>query len=134
MKIKFHATPKHYDNTVTGTTVNGFDFSEIPADIQIQPLPETLRNAGIRAAETDSNGELWVTLQQAALAYQVPTNSHDWAESDWINAAGFDTNQCYIVPTNAPANTVTKYVEYTETLPNGNTVERKGWTVVRTGK
>lgn len=130
MQIKFIATSQHFNNTITGKTVNGIDLSEIPADTKIQPLPESLKNAGIRAVETDSNGELWVTLQQAALPYQVPTNSHDWTESEWIDSADFDPAQCYIVPTNAPANTVTEYVEYTETLPNGNTVERKGWTVV----
>ena len=79
--------------------------------------------------ETDVQGEIWVTLQQSALPYQVPTNSHDWKESDWIDAADYDPNQCYIVPTNAPDNTVTQYVEYTETLPNGATQKRKGWTV-----
>ncbi len=133
MKIKFHAIAKHYDYTITATSINGFDMSGIPADTRVSPLPLELADTGIRAIETDASGEVFVTLQQSKLPYEYPVNRHDWSESDWIDATSYDPSQCYIVPTAMEGKTDYRieFRDTTETLPNGQQVQCKGWTVVK---
>lgn len=127
MKVKF-TVGQNFDYTISSDTINGIDLSEIQEGESFS-LPE-MRDVGVIKAKR-ANGGLYVTLQQACTAYRVPVGSHDWRESDWIDAADFDPNTCYIKPTAAPEGTVTQWYSGTETLPNGQERMIEGWTVVQ---
>ncbi|MGP7732921.1 hypothetical protein [Oceanimonas smirnovii] len=103
MKLKFKAfgTKQPVCNVIEGR-VNNFDISEFPEGGQFVGNDATLA-AGIYDASR-INGELFVTVAQCGLAYQcTPINgSHDWAESDWIDAANYNPDTCYIIATSAP--------------------------------
>lgn len=130
MKIKFLPTQQQFTHTIIGENINGIPLSEIQ-DGESFALPE-MRAAGIRKAER-INGELFVTLEQSCIAYQYPVSSHDWRESDWIDAADYDPAQCYCKPISVDGKDdwYFEWVDTTETLPSG--VERpvQGWTVVQ---
>ena len=100
MQIKFLATGRAFDYTINGETVNGFDLSVIEHGGKFIGSEET-REAGIRNAERDEAGELWVTLCQAPpvtkIIRGVEMREGDWRESDWIDAANYDPETLYIV-------------------------------------
>lgn len=66
MKIKFLATNKNVAYTIDAANevINGLDLSVIEYVGKFTG-DETTKNAGIRDAYRDENGELWVTLEQA---------------------------------------------------------------------
>ena len=64
MHIKFKATSNPTAYTIEGEKINGIDLSLLEHGDQFIGNDET-KAAGIRHAERDSQGELWVTLQQA---------------------------------------------------------------------
>lgn len=135
MKIRFEAKSRNIEYAIVGNTINGMDLSVIPADTKIEPLPKELGDAGINEVYTDNSGELYVTLQQRGLPYQVPVDSHDWrGKLDWIDSESYSKDECYISPISAPEGTKIRWTEYTETRPrSGTEIERKGWTVIWAG-
>ena len=117
MKLKFKAiggdNPSY---TISGERINSLDLSVFPEG-GVFIGNEATQAAGIYNVAR-INGELFVTLAQRGLAYQCsPTNgSHDWSESDWIDAASYNPGTCYIIATSAPMG-----AEYHRTA--------EGWTV-----
>jgi hypothetical protein len=102
MKIKFKAlydAPAVY--SVSGSVINGIDTSLFTEGAVFKGNEET-KNAGIYGMEW-VGGELLITLGQITKAYQFPVNSHNWAESDWIDAVNYDPSQCYVKATNPHA-------------------------------
>ncbi len=100
--------------------INGVDVSGLPEGAVFIRSPET-DAAGIFDIRR-SQGELHVTIAQHALAYECsPINgSHNWQGTDeWIDAADYDPNRCYIVATSAPegAEYVKRENSWTVTLP-----------------
>ena len=99
MKIKFLATGRPFDYAINDETVNGFDFSIVEHGGKVTATSE-LREAGIRKAERDENGELYVMLCQAPPVTKVirgvEFREGDWRESDWIDAADYDPEALYI--------------------------------------
>lgn len=96
MKIKFKAigqtAPDGY--AIDGETVNGIDFSMIEHGGKFTGKDET-KAAGIRNAERDADGELWITLCQ-----QV--GSGHWRGSDWIDAGEYDPAKVYVKKLDKP--------------------------------
>lgn len=114
MKIKFLAVDTEHNYSIANDTINELDLSVFPEGGQFVG-DETTRSAGIYSVSRE-NGELCVTLGQKGVAYEAPTASHEWAESEWIDAASHDPKTCYIVATAKPDGA--EYVKRAE-----------GWTV-----
>ena len=90
MKIRFLATgssPNVY--SIQDGTINNIDLSPLEHGGKFIGDDET-QAAGIRDAERDESGELWVTLCQAV-------GPGHWVESDWIDASAYDPNAIYVV-------------------------------------
>ena len=103
MKLKFKAKGiTQPDYTISNETINGIDLSQFPAGGKFIG-DESTQEAGIYDV-THNGTELTVTLAQRGLAYECgPTNgSHDWQESDLIDAAEYDENTCYIIASSKP--------------------------------
>lgn len=117
MQLRFKAKGiSQPDYQISGETINGLDLLVFPEGGKFIG-DDTTQAAGIYDV-TRENGELFVTLAQNGVGYECrPTNgSHDWGESDWIDAATFDNATCYIVASSAP--------------PDAEYVKRDGgWTV-----
>jgi len=64
MQIRFDATYTDFGYTINGETINAIDLSQLDHGDQFVGDDET-NAVGIRHAERDANGVLWVTLQQA---------------------------------------------------------------------
>ena len=114
MKLKFKAKGiTQPDYQISNETINGIDLSAFPSGGKFIGDDST-QAAGIYDVTRDENGDLLVTLAQRGLAYECcPTNgSHDWVESGWIDAAGYDTEACYITATSRPEGAV--YVKRAE--------------------
>ena len=89
MKVKFKATgiaPIHYE--IEGETINGFDLSALEHGDKWQGNDET-KAAGIRHAERDEAGELWVTLKQEV-------GAGHWTESAWMDAIDYNPDAVYV--------------------------------------
>lgn len=82
MKIKFLATAMAPIHLINGEIVNGIDLSPLEYGGEFIGDDESMA-AGIRGAERDVNGELYVTLCQAV-------GPGHWSESDWIDAGDYD--------------------------------------------
>ncbi|MBR9923643.1 MAG: hypothetical protein GYB28_01470 [Gammaproteobacteria bacterium] len=118
MKIKTIPTGQYHPLEIHGEVVNGFDLSEFPEGAKFVGNIDT-SNAGVYHVER-IKGELHIAVGQCDLAYECePTNgSHDWAGTgEWIDAADYDPDRCYIVATSAPDD-----AEYVK--------RDNGWTVV----
>ena len=105
MKLLIVDHPAHHDYTISGDVINGIDLSVFPADATFKGNADT-DAAGIHNVER-IDGELRVTLGQCGLLYEcAPVNgSHDWfGTGEWIDAADYDNEHCYIVATAAPEN------------------------------
>lgn len=94
MKIKFLATGNAPSYEISGETINGLDLSIVEHGGKFVGSDET-RAAGIRNAERDSDGELWVTLCQ-----QVGPGH--WTESEWLDAEDYDAEEVYVRKLNKP--------------------------------
>lgn len=102
MKLKFLAKGQPQpEYSISGTTINGVDLSAFPQCGKFI-LTDEMREKGIY--NVDHDGELIVTLGQRGLAYECcPTNgSHDWRESDLIDASKYNPNTCYIKAISKP--------------------------------
>ena len=89
MKLRFLSTgpaPTHYE--IDDETINDFDLSALEHGDKWQGNDET-EAAGIRHAERDEAGELWVTLKQEV-------GPGHWSESEWIDAADYDPDAVYV--------------------------------------
>lgn len=119
MKLRFLAAPfQPLTYAISGTVINGFDLSIMPEDAEFLGS-EDLRSAGIVNVEW-INSELCVTLAQKGTTYecQPVSGSHDWrGTGEWVDAADYDPDHCYIVATSAPEG-----AEYVK--------RENGWTVV----
>lgn len=95
MKIRFKATGKAAETySIENETVNGIDLSIIEHGGKFLGDEET-KEAGIRYAERDADGILWVTLQQEV-------GPGHWTESDWIEAAEYDPAKIYVKKLDKP--------------------------------
>lgn len=95
MKVKFLATgtaPTYYE--ISGETINGIDLSIIEHGGQFVGNDET-KTAGIRNAQRDEHGELWVTLTQEV-------GPGHWTESAWFDADSYAPDTVYVVKLNKP--------------------------------
>lgn len=131
MNVKFLATatsPQNY--TITGETINDIDLSIIEHGGQFIG-DETTQSAGIVHAERDAQGELWVKLSQATQGYMIPVPSSDWTENDWMDAADYQPDTCYVNATSIPAGTghTLEWVVKTMQTPSGE-IRQEGWTVM----
>lgn len=103
MKLKFKAKGTlQPDYTIDNSTINGVDLSQFPQGGQFIG-DESTRAAGIYDVSYDGS-DLIITLAQRGLSYECgPTNgSHDWQESDLIDATEYDENTCYIIASSKP--------------------------------
>lgn len=101
MKLKFLAGAGPASYQVSGTVINGIDFSAFIEGSKFVGNEET-RAAHIYGAEW-VNGELVVTLAQPTANYEMPVYSHDWAEGEPIDAAEYDPQGRYVQATNPQA-------------------------------
>lgn len=94
MKIKFLATgigPDSYD--IHDETINDIDLSIVEYGGKFIGNEQTSK-AGIRKAERDEHGELWVTLCQKV-------GAGHWTGSDtWIDTIDYDPNRIYVLKKN----------------------------------
>ena len=98
MKIKFKATSNAPEYDIQGETINGFDLSPLEHGGEFIGDEQT-KEAGIRDAYRDEQGELHVTLKQSVIASQYPTRPAHWRESDEIDAEKYEQGKCYVTPT-----------------------------------
>lgn len=130
MKLKFLATRKNFSYEIVGENINDIPLSEIQND-EVFELSE-MKAVGIRKAER-INGELFVTLEQKCIEYRYPVKSHDWRESDWLDADTTNILLCHCKPISVEGKTdwEFKWIDEMETLPNGVQRPLVGWTVVK---
>ncbi|WP_311064104.1 hypothetical protein [Halomonas sp. DWK9] len=104
MQLTFVAKPTApITINIDGTTVNGFDLSQFPVGATFMGNDDT-DAAGIHHVKR-TDDKFFVTLAQRVSAYecQPKNNSHDWEDTgDWIDAADYDPDRCYIVAKSAP--------------------------------
>lgn len=130
MKLKFLPTRKHFTYEIDGENINNIPLSEIQEGESFS-LPE-MAAVGIRKAER-IDSELFVTLEQSCIAYYYPVQSHDWRESDWLDADSTNIHTCHCKPISVEGKTDWEFqwIHEMETLPNGVQRPLIGWTVVR---
>lgn len=142
MKLQFRGTdkaPDHYtfDGDVTTAYANGeaedFDLSPLEYGDEFQGVePELLSLSGtdiVRHAERDADGELWVTLCQRTIASQYPGRQALWSGRDapWIDAADYDPNTCYVLPTGV--SDLVEGEDYEIVWAEGRAPGEAGWTI-----
>ena len=99
MKIKFKATSNAPEYEIQGETINGFDLSPLEHGGEFIGNEQT-KEAGIRDAYRDEQGELHVTLKQSVIASQYPERRADWRGGDTeIDAEDYEQGKCYVTPT-----------------------------------
>jgi len=94
MNIKFLSTGKAPEYIISGETVNGIDLSPLEYGGEFVADKDT-RQAGLRYAERDEHGVLWVTLQQEV-------GPGHWTAGEWIDAANYDPTAVYVVKLDKP--------------------------------
>ena len=98
MEIKFKASSNAPEYDIQGETINGFDLSPLENGGEFVGNEQT-KEAGIRDAYRDEQGELHVTLKQSVIASQYPKRRADWRDSDEIDADDYEQGKCYVTPT-----------------------------------
>ena len=98
MKLTFKATSKAPEYNIQGETINGFDLSPLEHGGVFMGNEQT-KDAGIRNAYRDEQGELHVTLCQSVIASHIPERRADWRESYEIDAGDYEQGKCYVKPT-----------------------------------
>ena len=99
MKIKFKATSTAPEYDIQGETINGFDLSPLEYGGKFIGNEQT-REAGIRNAYRDEQGDLHVTLKQSVIASQYPERCAHWRGGDTkIDAEDYEQGKCYVTPT-----------------------------------
>lgn len=131
MQIRFLAagpSPGYY--TIQGETITAhrdvvaetYDLSEFPEGGLFQGAEPVNGVKAIRHIER-VNGVLRVTLCQQVIAGQYPGRKAHWRESDWIDAADYDPDTCYVIPTGMAG------VEDYEIVRGTDVAGVEGWTV-----
>ncbi|MGQ7248293.1 hypothetical protein ACUN9Y_13280 [Halomonas sp. V046] len=132
MKIKIRAVgqaPSHY--SFSGEKVIAYeDRYEEAYELSSFPEGGTFEGAdslpsGIRAIGwvERTNGELYVTLVQKVIAGQYPGRKAHWRESPFIDAADYDPDTCYVIPTGMAG------VDDYEIVQGVDVAGSTGWTV-----
>ena len=99
MKIKFKATSNAPEYDIKGEAINGFDLSPLEHGGEFVGNEKT-KEAGIRDAYRDEQGELHATLKQSVIASQYPERRADWRGGDAeIDADDYEQGKCYVKPT-----------------------------------
>ena len=99
MKIKFKATSNAPEYDIQGETINGLDLSPLEHGGEFVGNEQT-KEAGIRDAYIDEQGEIHVTLEQSVIASQYPNRRSDWRGLGIeIDAEDFEQGKCYVTPT-----------------------------------
>ena len=99
MKIQFKATSTAPEYDIQGETINGFDLSPLENGGVFMGNEQT-KEAGIRNAYRDEQGELHVTLKQSVIASQYPERRADWRGLGIeIDADDYEKGKCYVTPT-----------------------------------
>ena len=99
MKLTFKATSKAPEYNIQGETINGFDLSPLEHGGVFMGNEQT-KDAGIRNAYRDEQGELHVTLCQSVIASQYPNRRADWRGGNTeIDAEDYEKGKCYVTPT-----------------------------------
>ena len=127
MKLQFKATgtaPDSYD--ISGETINGIDLSPLDQGGKFVGNEET-REAGIRDAYRDEDGELHVTLEQAVIASQYPGEKAHWREGEEIDAEEYDPDTCLVIPTGVEH--LTEGEDYRTVWADGRAAGEEGWTI-----
>ena len=131
MKICFKSVaiaPKHYTFYRDSVTAHfegfqeTFDLSDFPDD-GVFMGSDIIGAADVVRGAWRSNGELIVTLTQQVIAGQYPGRKAHWRESPIIDAADYDPNTCYVVPTGMQG------VDDYEILQGVDVAGNTGWTV-----
>tara|TARA_B100000678_G_C18120297_1_gene466356 strand:- start:288 stop:710 length:423 start_codon:yes stop_codon:yes gene_type:complete len=132
MKLRVMATaqaPVHY--SFSGEIVVAheegreeiYDLSSFPEDGIFKGAEKLPSGAqAIRGIER-INGELYVTLVQKVIAGQYPGRKAHWRESPIIDAADYDPNTCYVIPTGMAG------VDDYEIVQGVDVAGNTGWTV-----
>ena len=131
MKIYFKSVataPKRYTFYRDSVTAHfdgfkeTFDLSNFPDD-GVFMGSDIIGAADVVRGAWRSNGELIVTLTQQVIAGQYPGRKAHWRESPIIDAADYDPNTCYVVPTGMQG------VDDYEILQGVDVAGNTGWTV-----
>lgn len=132
MKINFLAVseaPSHY--SFSGEVVQAhYERGVVEYDLASFPEKGVFKGAGLLPSGAQAvrgiervNGELYVTLAQKVIAGQYPGRKAHWRESPTIDAADYDPNTCYVVPTGMQG------VDDYEIVQGVDVAGNTGWTV-----
>lgn len=95
MKIKIYPTARKVPlYQISDEVINSIEFSQLDHGGKFIGNDDT-RFIGIRAAERDEQGQLWLSLSQTV-------RYGHWTESDWIDAADYDPNTIYVTYLDKP--------------------------------
>ncbi|MBS8267211.1 hypothetical protein DYI26_00480 [Halomonas litopenaei] len=131
MKLKIMATsraPDYYtfdSDKVTAHIQNEketFDLTDYPEGAIFTGSDLVYGIKALRNIER-VNGELVVTLTQKVIAGQYPGRKAHWRESPIIDAADYDPNTCYVIPTGMQG------VDDYEIVQGVDVAGNTGWTV-----
>ena len=126
MKIKFKATPSAPEYDIQGETINGFDLSPLEHGGKFMGNEQT-KEAAIRDAYRDEQGELHVTLCQSVIASQYPNRRADWRDSVEIDADDYEQGKCYVTPTGVPD--LEEGIDYKTVWAQGRGKNVEGFTI-----
>ena len=130
MKLTFKAgqiAPDAYE--IDGEIINGFDLSPLDYD-GVFLGDESTRALGIRQAWRDAEGELHVILTQRVIASRIPGLPTHWrGDTAEIDAASYDPQVCYVVPTGLLG--LIEGVDYQITWAEGIMIGEAGFTCDR---
>lgn len=136
MQMKFKATgsgPDYYEidgEAITahkGDESETYDLSVFPEGGKFEGVDKLAGTAPIRNIARE-NGELRVTLCQRVIAGQYPGKKAHWRDSEWIDAADYTPETCFVVPTGMAG-----VDDYVAVQAVGRASGEYGWTV-RKGK
>ena len=135
MKIKFKASnnaPDFYvieENTITahvGDKALSYDFADFPGSGIFRGAREVNGISPIRGVDRTESGELVISLVQRVIAGQYTGATWDvaWRGPETIiDAADYDPNTCYVVPTGMAG------VDDYEIVQGVDVAGNTGWTV-----
>ena len=127
MKIKFRARAVGTrDHQFDGETVNGIDLSPLEHGGQFIGSAAT-QGAHIHDAHRDAAGVLHVTLNMPTIGSRLPDRPAHWRDSDWIDAADYDPEVCYVDPTGVAD--LIGGIDYTFAWAEDFTPGLFGWTI-----
>lgn len=105
-----------------GSISKSYDLNAFPEGGVFQGADRVNGVDAIQGAER-IDGELYVTLRQRVVAGQYPNKCAHWRGLDWIDAADYDPEKCYVTPTGMAG------VEDYEIVRGVDVAGVEGWTV-----